>query len=357
MVSGNGTREGGGTRLRIGVIGAGMIGSWHARILSELGGVTLAGICDTDAGRAAALAGGLGAPSWDDPVRFLAQARLDGVIIATPEGVHAEQVALAADAGCAVLIEKPAAPDTAGVRAIMETVARSGIMAMVGHVERFEPGSAQLREAVAQGVCGQIAAILARRQFGPAGAEKYTGSSTLRILAVHDFDLVRWVHPAPVSEVYAVAGRGALHAAHGIDDHVITSIRFDDGAVACVESGWTLPRSYAEFDTPAGWQAAGNNRLDVYGADGFVSNDMALRHQPLVAFDAAGGFRAAGIRHQPVVHGRVQGALRTEVAHFVDCIATGRTPVAGLEDALRAVALVEAAESSLTCGRPVRPGA
>ncbi len=342
---------------RIGVIGAGMIGSWHARILSELGPMTLAGICDSDTARAAALADSLAAPSWDKSERFFAEAQLDGVIIATPEGVHAEQVALAAKAGCAVMIEKPAAPDTDGVRAIMQHVAESGIMSMVGHVERFEPGSALLRDAVAQGVCGQISAIMARRQFGPGGAEKYATSSTLRILAVHDFDLVRWVHPVAVREVHAVAGRGAVHAATGLDDHVITTISFVDGAVACVESGWTLPRAYADFDSPAGWQAAGNNRLDVYGADGFVSNDMALRHQPLVAFDTSGGFRAAGIRHQPVVHGRVQGALRAEVAHFVDCIATGTQPIAGLEDALRAVALVEAAEQSLALGQPVRPSA
>lgn len=341
--------------LRIGVIGAGMIGSWHARILSEMGGVVLAGVCDTDAGRAATLAGRFGAPAWGEPERFFAEAGMDGVVIATPEPVHAEQVALAAGAGCAVMIEKPAAPDTAGVRAIIDTVASAGILAMVGHVERFEPGSALLQSAVAEGVCGQVAAILARRQFGPAGAEKYAASSTLRILAVHDFDLVRWVHPAAVEAVQAVAGRGALHAACGIDDHVITTIRFADGAVACVESGWTLPRAYADYARPAGWQGAGNNRLDVYGAAGFVSNDMSLRHQPLVAFDAAAGFRAAGIRHQPVVHGRVQGALAAEIAHFVQCLATGARPVVGLEDALRAVALVEAAEHSLATGLPVRP--
>ena len=341
----------------VGVIGAGMIGSWHARILSELGNATLAGICDTDASRAASLADSLAAPSWSDPERFFAEAGMDGVIIATPEAVHLQQVEIATSAGCAVMIEKPAAPDTPGVRKIMEVMSRSNTMAMVGHVERFEPGSALLRDAVAQGVCGQISAIMARRQFGPAGAEKYADSSTLRILAVHDFDLVRWVHPVAVAEVFAVAGRGALHAAYGIDDHVVTTIRFADGAVACIESGWTLPRDYADFDSPAGWQPAGNNRLDVYGADGFVSNDMALRHQPLVAFDRSNGFRAAGIRHQPVVHGRVQGALRAEVAHFVDCIATGTQPAVGLEDALRAVALVEAAETSLLIGRPVRPEA
>ena len=98
-------------------------------------------------------------------------------------------------------------------------------------------------------------------------------------------------------------------------------------------------------------------QLSVYGAAGFVSNDMSLRHQPLVAFDAAEGFRAAGIRHQPVVHGRVQGALRAEVEHFLHCVATGATPAVTMDDALRAVAVLEAAERSLATGLPQVPEA
>ncbi len=341
--------------LRIGVIGAGMIGSWHARILSETGGVVLAGVCDSNRALAEAVAGPLGAGAWAAPERFFSEVGMDGVVIASPEVVHGDHVEMAAAAGVGVMIEKPAAPDTAGVRAIMETVARSGILAMVGHVERFEPGSALLRDAVAEGVCGQPVAIMARRQFGRAGAEKYAASSTLRILAVHDFDLLRWVHPASVSEVHAVGGQGVLHATCGLHDHVVTTLRFADGAVGAVESGWTLPPAYADFERPTGWQGAGNNRLDVYGTDGFVSNDMSLRHQPLVAFDAREGFRAAGIRHQPVIHGRVQGALAAEIVHFAQCLGTGATPIVGLEDALRAVALVEAAERALALGQPVRP--
>jgi myo-inositol 2-dehydrogenase/D-chiro-inositol 1-dehydrogenase len=197
---------------------------------------------------------------------------------------------------------------------------------------------------------------LARRQFGPSEVARFAGrSSTLRVLGIHDFDLVRWLHPGPIAAVHAVAGRGAIHAAHRMDDHVVTTIRFASGAVACVESGWTLPAAYQSYRTPEGWGAAGNNRLEVFGAAGFVSNDMSLRAQPLIAFDAAEGFRAANLRHQAVVHGRVQGALRTEVEHFLDCVRTGRPPLVGIDDALRAVALLEAAETALATGQPAVP--
>jgi predicted dehydrogenase len=79
---------------------------------------------------------------------------------------------------------------------------------------------------------------------------------------------------------------------------------------------------------------------------------MSLRTQPLIAFDEAEGFRAANLRHQAVIHGRVQGALRTEVEHFLDCVRHNRAPLVGIDDALRAVALLEAAETALATGRP-----
>jgi predicted dehydrogenase len=341
--------------LRVGVIGVGAIGGWHARIVAEQDAARLVAVCDLDAGRAKGVADRHGSAAFDDPDGFF-ESGLDAVIIATPEPSHLEHVTAAALAGCAVLVEKPVAASLADVRAMIAAGRDAGVIAMAAHVERFEPGSAQLQDAVAQGICGQVSAIMARRQFGPSELPRFAGlSSTLRILAIHDFDLIRWVHPGPIVAVTAMAGRGALYAEYGLDDHVVTTIRFADGAVACVESGWTLPESYGRFQIPQGWSSAGNNRLDVFGSAGFVSNDMSLRHQQLVAFDIAEGFRAAGLRHQPVVHGRVQGALRAEVEHFLQCVRTGAIPLVTLEDGLRAVALLEAAESALVTGQPQAP--
>lgn len=339
--------------IRVGLIGCGAIGAWHARILSETAQADLVAVCDHNAERAEAHA--WGAQVFTDEDAFFATP-MEAVVIATPEAAHLDQVKTAAEKGLHVLVEKPVATSVAQVAAMQEVVKSAGIIAMAAHVERFEPGSVGLVDAVEQGIAGQVSTIMARRQFSPGGVERFAGtSSTLRILAIHDFDLVRWVHPAPIEAVHAVAGRGAIHARCGMDDHVATTIRFADGAMAMVESGWTLPPSYADFNSPEGWQGAGNNRLEVFGAEGFVSNDMGLRMQPLVAFAGAEGFRAAGIRHQPVVHGRVRGALRAEVEHFLACCDTGTTPAVTLQDARRAVALLEAAERALASGQPQGP--
>lgn len=344
-----------GERLRVGLIGAGAIGAWHARIIGERPDALLAAVCDLDRERASALSGLYGGEAFSDASDFFAASRLDAVIIASPERVHAEHARLAAAAGVPMLIEKPVAPDPAGVAEIRAAAAAAGVAVMAGHVERFEIGSAQLKAAVEQGICGRVVTIAARRQFVAAETPRFKGlSTTLRILGVHDFDLVSWVHPVPVVYVYAAAGRGVVFDETGLDDHVVTTIRFADGAVGLVESAWTLPSSYGVFDTPVGWSPAGNNRLDVFGSSGMVSNDMGLRGQQLIAFDEAAGFRAAGIRHQPLLHGRVVGALAEEVSAFLRMVREGTPPPVGLADAERAVRLTEAAEASLASGLPVR---
>ncbi len=338
----------------MGVVGCGAIGAWHARILSERRDVVLAGVCDVDPARASVIAAGrAGCAVHTDAAAFFAEVPLDGVIVASPEECHVEHALLAARAGIPMLIEKPVAPDLAGIAAIAAAAKTAGVAVMAGHVERFEAGSAHLKQAVTAGTCGPVVTIAARRQFVAVDTPRFAGrSSTLRVLGVHDFDLLAWIHPVEPLGVHAAAGHGAVHAATGLDDHVVTTIRYADGAIGLVESGWTLPRAYGAYSTPAGWSPAGNNRLEVFGRDGFVSNDMGLRSQQLVVFDAAEGFRAAGLRHQPVVQGRVSGALRDEVEAFLAMIADATPPLVGLDDARRAVALTAAAEASLASGRP-----
>ena len=146
--------------MRVGVIGAGSIGAWHARVLSK-GGDTLAAVCDTDRTRAVAAAA-KGAAVFDDPADFFASG-LDAVVIATPEALHEDHAIAAAQAGCSMLIEKPVAPDMAAIRRNQAAVEAAGVTAKAAHVERFETGSAGLQAAVAQGICGRVTALFARR--------------------------------------------------------------------------------------------------------------------------------------------------------------------------------------------------
>ena len=342
--------------VRVAVVGCGAIGAWHARIMAESAQANLVGLCDLDGDRVSAMAADFGTRAFTDLDALLAAAAPEAVVIATPEEAHVSQAVAAAGAGCALLIEKPVATDLAGVAAIAEAASAAGVMVMAAHVERFEVGYAQLKDAVDQGTCGRVVSVAARRRFGPVQAPRFAGrSSTLRLLGVHDFDLLSWIHAADPVEVMAMAGRGAIHAECGMDDCVTTLIRFADGAVGRVESAWTLPLGYEQFAAPDGWNPSGDNFLEVHGDKGVLRNDLSLHHQQLSTIGRDGHYRASDIRHQPLLHGRVVGALRDEDEYFLGCVRAGTEPLVGLAAARRAVALTQAAEQALATGRSVTP--
>ncbi len=124
--------------LRIGVIGVGVMGSNHARVLSELPGVTLLGIADPDRKRRDFVARTLGCAAFDDTDGLIRQG-VDAVTIAAPTHLHRDIATACAARGLHVLVEKPIASTVEESRAIVAAARRAGVTLMVGHVERFNP--------------------------------------------------------------------------------------------------------------------------------------------------------------------------------------------------------------------------
>lgn len=129
--------------MRVGVIGAGHLGSIHARIYAQHPGAELVCVCDANGERAQAVAQELGCPSASDPRELL---QLDAVSIAVPTVAHAEVAVPLLEAGVACLVEKPLAKDLADADRILEAAERGGACLAVGHVERFQPGVRRVRE-------------------------------------------------------------------------------------------------------------------------------------------------------------------------------------------------------------------
>src|ERR1700754_1339860 len=127
--------------LRVGVIGAGVMGSNHARVLAGLPGVTLVGIVDPlpeHRARATALAG---CRAFESLEQLLGEG-VDAVTIAAPTHLHHE-IALACIArNIHILVEKPIAPSVEEGREIVAAARHAGVTLMVGHVERFKPAGA-----------------------------------------------------------------------------------------------------------------------------------------------------------------------------------------------------------------------
>lgn len=126
--------------VRIGLIGAGWIGSEHGRNVLKNPAARLAGICDSNAGNIARFkqATGCACPEYDDYRRLLA-ADIDAVVVASPNAMHAEMCLAAAKAGKHIFCEKPMAITLGDCRCVRDAVSKSGVRYLIGYHRRLNP--------------------------------------------------------------------------------------------------------------------------------------------------------------------------------------------------------------------------
>jgi len=219
--------------LRVAVIGAGRMGGHHARVLGQVDGARLAGLHDTDAERAAALAAQHGCPAFarlEDVVPAC-----DAAIVAAASPAHLAVGRALLEAGIPCLIEKPLAPSEADCLDLIATAARRGIVLAVGHVERFNPATVALLAAIDG---WQVHAIETRR-FNP-GSARIADTGVVSDLMVHDLDIVlRVMGGAPLE----IAATGITRDPRAGADHAVALLSFGAGALAsCAASRITAHR-------------------------------------------------------------------------------------------------------------------
>ncbi|MFE5973553.1 Gfo/Idh/MocA family oxidoreductase [Streptomyces sp. NPDC056460] len=190
--------------MRIGLIGTGRIGSFHAGVLARHPEVESLVVADADASRAAGVAGALGAEAAPDVTALFAHAP-DAVVIASATAAHAELIARAAGAGLPAFCEKPIALDVPGTATALSAVAEAGTELQLGFMRRFDPGYRAAREAVRAGRLGRLHTVRAATSdpAPPPAAYLPLSGGLFRDCLVHDFDIVRWVTGREVVEVYA----------------------------------------------------------------------------------------------------------------------------------------------------------
>ncbi|MDI1460063.1 Gfo/Idh/MocA family oxidoreductase [Catellatospora sp. KI3] len=172
--------------LRAGLVGLGAMGRNHARVLSGLAGVELVAIADP----AGDTAGTARAPVVGSVAELVAR-RIDYAVVATPTAYH-EQIGLElAAGGVHALIEKPLAPSLAAGRRLVDAFAAAGLIAGVGHIERYNPSLQSLQARLEAGELGEVFQVVTRRQ-GPF-PNRIADVGVVMDLATHDIDLTSWV--------------------------------------------------------------------------------------------------------------------------------------------------------------------
>ncbi len=326
--------------MRIGLVGTGRIGAFHAETLAGLPKVDGLVLTDLDQARAQSVAEKVGAQLVPD-VATLLRAGIDGMVIAAPTPVHADLVRLAAAAGLPAFCEKPIAPDVAGTRAVLAEAADAGTPLQMGFQRRFDAGYRAVRDAVRRNVLGWLHTLRAcTSDPAPPHADYIpTSGGIFRDCSVHDFDIIRWVTGREVVEVYATGGnRGeSFFAAAGDVDTGAAVLTLDDGTIAVC--------------TATRYNGAGYDvRLEVCGSAGTLVAGLD-DNAPLVSAEGAGW--PAGRPYGSFME-RFRAAYVAELTAFCDVIA-GRmaSPCSG-EDALEALLVADAADRSRREHRPVR---
>jgi myo-inositol 2-dehydrogenase / D-chiro-inositol 1-dehydrogenase len=327
--------------MRIGLIGLGRIGAFHAETLSTLSSVTSLVVTDAVPAAISSVVEKFGVEGAETPEKLLASG-VDGVVVAAATDAHPELIVAAAEAGVPVFCEKPVARTMAEGLAVARRVAGAGVPIQIGYPRRFDTGFATVRQAIASGELGWVHTVRSTTLDPAPPPPGYLAVSggIFRDCSVHDFDAVRWVTGREVIEVYATGSdRGdPVFADLGDVAFAATVLTLDDGARAVVSN--------------SRYNARGHDvRMEVHGSKDSIAagldEQLPLRSaQPGVTFPHG----------KPYVFfmDRFAAAFRASLAAFTEVVAGTRPSPCTIEDALETGWVAEAATLSLAEHRPVR---
>ncbi|MFI9822103.1 Gfo/Idh/MocA family oxidoreductase [Streptomyces sp. NPDC052013] len=326
--------------MRIGILGLGRIGAFHAETLFGLGVVDSLVVTDPVAEAAKAAAERFGADVVDSPEALLA-AGVDGIVVAAATDAHPALILAGVEAGVPVFCEKPVARTMSEGVAVLEAVAGRDVPVQIGFNRRFDAGFVAARAAVRGGELGTLHTVRSTTldPAPPPAAYIAASGGIFRDCSVHDFDIIRWVTGREVTEVYAVGGnRGADYIeAAGDADTTGAVLTLDDGTIAVVSNSRHNGRGY-------------DVRMEIHGFEDSIAVGLEDK-LPLRSVEPGVGF-PAGTPHDFFMD-RFTAAYRAELAAFTEVVAGTRPSPCTVADALEAGWIAEACTLSLREHRPV----
>lgn len=218
--------------LRAGLIGLGMMGRHHARVLGSLEGVDLVAVADPG-GDVHGVAGGRPVKSSIDE---LIKMGIDYCMVAAPTGLHEEIGLQLAEAGVHTMVEKPLASEGPAATRLADAFEAKGLVGAVGHIERYNPSLQQARRMLEDGHLGNVFQVVTRRQ-GPFPG-RIADVGVVKDLATHDIDLTMWVTQ---QDFIRVAAESAHRSGRPHEDLIAITGKLSGGAVTSHLVNWLSP--------------------------------------------------------------------------------------------------------------------
>ena len=298
------------SRIRAAVVGVGYLGRFHAQKYAALPGCELVGVVDPRREAREAVAAELSVPAMDDWHVLLGN--VDAVSVVTHTPAHFEIAAAFLKAGAHVLVEKPMTETLAQARELIALATAQRRVLQVGHLERFNAAILAAETKL------RAPRFLECHRLAPF-RERGTDVNVVLDLMIHDIDIVQSIVRSPLVSVDAV-GTPVFSSEIDIAN---ARLRFANGCVA------NTTASRVSLKT--------ERKLRIFQDDAYFSIDLQQKILTVIRKRAPG--EAAGplpvtIEEQNLEQG---DALKAEIESFLDCIATGKAPIVGGEDGLRAL--------------------
>jgi len=327
------------SRLKLGVIGAGVWGKNHVRTVAGLADAELAAVCDTD-------------PKVRDrvarqyPVTHVTAdvvdllSRVDGVVVAAPAASHARIALQCVEAGKPCLVEKPFALTVRDAEAVARLAADRKVSVAAGHLLVFHPAVERLRALLQEGELGKIFYLYGLRvNLGQIRADE----NALWSFGPHDVSMALYLLD---DQPIRVAAQGRSYLQPGVEDVVFLTMEFASGILAHVQLSWLDPHK--------------ERKLTVVGAKKMVVFDDMEPREKLRIYDKGvdrppeyGSYgESLAIREGDIFIPKIPNIepLAAELGHFVRVARDGEVPRASAADGVRVVRVLDAATRSLAAG-------
>ena len=299
------------SKIKVVVMGAGKIGSHHARILGSLPEAQLIGVCDPNYWRAQMVAWRAGTTAYRDFREVLSKA--DAAVVAVPTHLHYDVARAALEAGLHCLVEKPITETLSQSKELLSLASSKDLVLQVGHVERFNPAVMEAIRHI------RDARFITCERIGPYDP-RVANIGVVMDLMIHDLDILLTLVGSEVKSLEAI-GASLLSPTEDIAN---VRLRFENGCIAdLTASRISLSKS---------------RKIRIFQEDSYMSLDyanaslkIARKKSPVVQ----------SLSDVEVTHAKLEKTepLRTELEHFLSCIRHRHQPLVTGEHGMEALRL------------------
>ena len=296
-------------KLKIAVIGTGLVGSFHAETFFRNPNSELIAVCDIDKEKVNTIANRFKCKAYNEFESLINTEKLDAISIATPEQIRIAPALLAIEKGLKILLEKPLGRNLEDIENLVNKIKNHNKLISVNFILHEDPRYKLMKEKIKNNEIGEIVSCYARRRGNRFGIEIYAPwtdliSSTL----IHDIQMVMSINNSKPERVYAeaVIRECAKFNSH---DAVMSLIKFTDGSIASFETSWVLPKNQPEPLDPAFHAIGDKGSIIIEGS----SMGMQIQTEK--------SYMKPDIANWPIIDSKVEGCLKRNLDKFIeDCV-------------------------------------